>query len=146
MLNFKKSKIFIWTSSRIHVRKMCKEAKILAYIMYYWMLKSKENEIFFKEALLHRQSKQRRIAVSEGYNYRAPAYPRCIYIGDNSVKCSDRAIPLSKFCKKRILVQLFKDGTTLSYTCNKINAFTVIPKNSRFYWILLMYFRISTRK
>lgn len=137
MLNFKKSKIFIWTCSS-------KEAKILAYIMYYWMLKSKENEIFFKEALLHRQSKQRRIAVSEGYNYRAPAYPRCIYIGDNSVKCSDRAIPLSKFCKKRILVQLFKDGTTLSY--NKINAFTVIPKNSRFYWILLMYFRISTRK
>lgn len=55
-----------------------------------------------KEALLHRQSKQRRIAVSEGYNYRAPAYPRCIYVGDNSVKCSDRAIPLSKFCKKHI--------------------------------------------
>ncbi|XP_061166998.1 KAT8 regulatory NSL complex subunit 2-like isoform X2 [Saccostrea echinata] len=55
-----------------------------------------------KEALLHRQSKQRRIAVSEGYHYRPPAYPRCIFINENSVKCSERAIPLSKYCKKHI--------------------------------------------
>lgn len=39
MLNFKKAK---YLSGQ--VRKMCKEAKILAYIMYYWMLKCKENE------------------------------------------------------------------------------------------------------
>lgn len=58
MLNFKKEKKFIWISFRIYVRKMCKEVKILVYIMYYWMLKSKENEkkklIFFKEVFLYR--------------------------------------------------------------------------------------------
>ncbi|XP_048729657.2 KAT8 regulatory NSL complex subunit 2-like [Ostrea edulis] len=55
-----------------------------------------------KEALLHRQSKQRRIAISEGYYYRAPAYPRCIFSNENSVKCLERAVPLSKYCKKHI--------------------------------------------
>lgn len=63
-----------------------------------------------QEALLHRQSKQRRIAVSEGYYYRAPAYPRCIFSNENSVKCLERAVPLSKYCKKRILVQQFENG------------------------------------
>lgn len=56
-----------------------------------------------KEALLHRQSKQRRIAVSEGSNYRPPSYPRCINI-DGSAKCLERAMPLSKYCSKRILL------------------------------------------
>lgn len=55
-----------------------------------------------KEALLHRQSKQRRIAVSEGSNYRPPSYPRCINI-DGSAKCLERALPLSKYCSKHIL-------------------------------------------
>ncbi|XP_041371633.1 KAT8 regulatory NSL complex subunit 2-like isoform X2 [Gigantopelta aegis] len=56
-----------------------------------------------KEALLHRQSKERRIAVSEGPNYKPPSYPKCSYIGDDSNKCCERTIPLSKFCAKHIL-------------------------------------------
>ncbi|KAK3105638.1 hypothetical protein FSP39_002442 [Pinctada imbricata] len=57
-----------------------------------------------KEALLHRQSKQRRIAVSEGPNYRPPSFPKCIHIEDDTaVKCTDRAMPLTKYCFNHIL-------------------------------------------
>lgn len=55
-----------------------------------------------KEALLHRQSKQRRIAVSEGANYRPPSYPKCVNMEGNS-KCAERALPLSKYCMKHIM-------------------------------------------
>ncbi|KAL3837531.1 hypothetical protein ACJMK2_022881 [Sinanodonta woodiana] len=55
-----------------------------------------------KEALLHRQSKQRRIAASEGSNYRPTPYSKCIYTEDKA-RCCARAVPLSKYCKDHIL-------------------------------------------
>ncbi|KAK3584411.1 hypothetical protein CHS0354_023253 [Potamilus streckersoni] len=55
-----------------------------------------------KEALLHRQSKQRRIAASEGPNYKPTPYSKCIHTEDKA-KCSARAVPLSKYCKDHIL-------------------------------------------
>lgn len=55
-----------------------------------------------KEALLHRQSKERRIQASEGVNYRPPIYPKCMHIESNQ-KCSQRALPLSKYCSQHIL-------------------------------------------
>ena len=55
-----------------------------------------------QEALMYRQSKERRIATSEGSNYKAPAYPKCIHVVDGS-KCAERTVPLSKFCPERIL-------------------------------------------
>ena len=67
-----------------------------------------------KEALLHRQSKQRRIAVSEGANYRPPSYPKCINI-DGSIKCTERALPLSKYCSKRILIYISYCKTVNKY-------------------------------
>lgn len=55
-----------------------------------------------KEALLHRQSKERRIQASEGINYRPPIYPKCMHTESNQ-KCSQRALPLSKYCSQHIL-------------------------------------------
>ncbi|KAL5010262.1 hypothetical protein ScPMuIL_012567 [Solemya velum] len=54
------------------------------------------------EALLHRQSKQRRIAVSEGANYKPPSHPKCIDVNEGT-KCLQRTVPLSKYCAKHIL-------------------------------------------
>ena len=54
----------------------------------------------FQEALLHRQSKERRIAVSEGINYRPPSYPKCIH-SRSGIKCGARTVPLSKYCLER---------------------------------------------
>ncbi|ELU01608.1 hypothetical protein CAPTEDRAFT_163655 [Capitella teleta] len=55
---------------------------------------------FGKEALIHRQSKERRIAVSEGVNYKAPVFAKCIFQtdGPRGLKCGSRAVPLSKYC------------------------------------------------
>ena len=55
-----------------------------------------------QEALMYRQSKERRIATSEGSNYKAPAYPKCTHVGSGS-RCGERTVPLSKFCADRIL-------------------------------------------
>lgn len=60
-----------------------------------------------KEALLHRQSKQRRIAVSEGANYRPPSYPKCVNVREGN-KCSLRALPLSKYCSEHILTDQYQ--------------------------------------
>ncbi|OWF35336.1 KAT8 regulatory NSL complex subunit 2-like isoform X2 [Mizuhopecten yessoensis] len=60
-----------------------------------------------KEALLHRQSKQRRIAVSEGANYRPPSYPKCVHVEDGN-KCLHRALPLSKYCSQHILTDQYQ--------------------------------------
>ncbi|GAB1609345.1 KAT8 regulatory NSL complex subunit 2-like [Argonauta hians] len=57
---------------------------------------------FCKETLLYEQSKRRRIAVTEGTNYRPPGYPKCIH-SESNVKCNSRAMPLSKFCNQHIL-------------------------------------------
>lgn len=54
------------------------------------------------EALLHRQSKERRIAASEGANYKPPAHPKCTY-SHTGEKCPNRSLPLSKFCLQHIL-------------------------------------------
>ncbi|CAH1773528.1 unnamed protein product [Owenia fusiformis] len=53
-----------------------------------------------REALLHRQSKQRRMA--EGANYKHPSYSKCIHMTDG-IKCLQRVVPLSKFCQQHIL-------------------------------------------
>ena len=78
------------------------------YITSLWLLseiclKLFLTHVLFQEALLHRQSKERRIAVSEGPNYKPPSYPKCCHIKDDSTRCSGRTVPLSKFCAKRIL-------------------------------------------
>ncbi|XP_053408818.1 KAT8 regulatory NSL complex subunit 2-like [Mercenaria mercenaria] len=57
---------------------------------------------FGGEALLHRQSKERRIAVSEGSNYKPPALNKCNYI-QLGEKCQNPIIPLSKYCLTHIL-------------------------------------------
>ena len=61
------------------------------------------NMILFQEALLHRQSKERRIAVTEGPNYKPPSYPKCIF-SKKGIRCAARTVPLSKYCFKRILL------------------------------------------
>lgn len=53
---------------------------------------------FGKEALLHRQCKERRIAFSEGANYKAPAFPECIALKDDGTKCKAHTVPLAKHC------------------------------------------------
>lgn len=58
----------------------------------------------FQEALLHRQCKERRIAFSEGPNYKAPAFPECIALKDDGTKCKAHTVPLAKHCIDRILV------------------------------------------
>lgn len=55
------------------------------------------------EALLHRQSKERRVAVSEGNNYKPPNYPKCTHL-EGSTKCGARTVPLSKFCFQHVLM------------------------------------------
>lgn len=57
---------------------------------------------FCKETILYQQSKRRRIAMTEGPNYRPPGYPKCIH-SESNVKCNSRAMPLSKFCNEHIL-------------------------------------------
>jgi len=57
---------------------------------------------FGKEALLHRQSKERRISVTEGPNYRVPPYPKCI-LQVRGVRCAAKSLPLSKYCLQHIL-------------------------------------------
>lgn len=58
---------------------------------------------FGDEALLHRQSKERRIAVSEGNNYKPPAFSRCMH-AELGEKCQNRTLPLSKYCLNHILL------------------------------------------
>lgn len=58
--------------------------------------------LFYQETILYQQSKRRRIAMTEGPNYRPPGYPKCIH-SESNVKCNSRAMPLSKFCNERIL-------------------------------------------
>ncbi|KAK2186076.1 hypothetical protein NP493_204g09021 [Ridgeia piscesae] len=66
------------------------------------MAMKRHHRRFGKEALMYRQSKERRIATSEGSNYKAPAYPKCIHVVDGS-KCAERTVPLSKFCPEHIM-------------------------------------------
>ncbi|WAR05797.1 KANL2-like protein [Mya arenaria] len=54
------------------------------------------------EALLHRQSKERRIAASDGSNYKPPVHPKCVHTIAN-VKCQERTLPLSKYCLHHIM-------------------------------------------
>ncbi|KAH3730878.1 KAT8 regulatory NSL complex subunit 2-like [Dreissena polymorpha] len=54
------------------------------------------------EALLHRQSKERRIAASDGSNYKPPVHSKCS-VHTNGEKCSNPTLPLSKYCFSHIL-------------------------------------------
>jgi len=60
---------------------------------------------FGKEALLHRQSKERRIAVTEGPNYKPPSYPKCIHSDTEAglMRCTQRTVPLSKYCLQHVM-------------------------------------------
>lgn len=57
---------------------------------------------FGKEALMHRQSKERRIAATEGANYKPPTYQKCILV-KKGIRCNKRTVPLSKYCTNHIL-------------------------------------------
>ncbi|XP_050406151.1 KAT8 regulatory NSL complex subunit 2 isoform X2 [Patella vulgata] len=55
-----------------------------------------------KEAILHRKSNVRRVAVSEGVGFKTQIYPKCQGLEDG-MKCLERSVPLSKYCFKHIL-------------------------------------------
>lgn len=55
-----------------------------------------------KEALLQKQSTQRRMQATEGMNYLLPHFAKCVFV-DEGVRCNARVVPLSKFCQKHIL-------------------------------------------
>uniref|UniRef100_A0A0B6ZVD4 KAT8 regulatory NSL complex subunit 2 n=2 Tax=Arion vulgaris TaxID=1028688 RepID=A0A0B6ZVD4_9EUPU len=55
-----------------------------------------------KEALLQKQSTQRRMAATEGMNYPPPHFAKCVFV-DEGLRCNARVVPLSKFCQKHIL-------------------------------------------
>ncbi|XP_005107541.1 KAT8 regulatory NSL complex subunit 2 isoform X2 [Aplysia californica] len=57
---------------------------------------------FGKDALLQKQSTERRMKATEGLNYQPISFPKCVFV-DDGVRCCARVIPLSKFCQKHIL-------------------------------------------
>ncbi|XP_014677149.1 PREDICTED: KAT8 regulatory NSL complex subunit 2-like [Priapulus caudatus] len=67
-----------------------------------------------KEALLHQQSKQRRIVHSEGDSYQKPAVIRCSYVVDGAT-CNAQVLPLTSFCQRHI--------------CHDVNQLLYVPCN-----------------
>lgn len=59
----------------------------------------------FQEALLQKQSTQRRMQATEAMNYQPPHFAKCVFV-DEGLRCNARVVPLSKFCQKRILCVL----------------------------------------
>ncbi|BFZ22555.1 hypothetical protein BsWGS_25593 [Bradybaena similaris] len=55
-----------------------------------------------KEALLQKQSTQRRMQATEAMNYQPPHFAKCVFV-DEGLRCNARVVPLSKFCQKHIL-------------------------------------------
>ncbi|XP_064595348.1 KAT8 regulatory NSL complex subunit 2-like isoform X2 [Liolophura sinensis] len=55
-----------------------------------------------KEALLQRQSKERRVAVSEGQSYRPTPVPMCTHTSGGT-RCQAPALPLTKFCAHHVM-------------------------------------------
>ncbi|XP_074652035.1 KAT8 regulatory NSL complex subunit 2-like [Tubulanus polymorphus] len=85
-----------------------------------------------KEALLHQQMKERRMAQTEGINYQPPQYQLCIH-SVNDDQCDAKAIPLSKYCLKHILQDpqqvLYQPCTYGNGACGKsIAAVTDNPR------------------
>lgn len=82
---------------------------------------------FGKEALLHRQCKQRRIAFSEGASHKPPAFPECTCVQEDGVKCTKRRLPLSKLCINHITLDsrqvLFRKCNHDDSCCRSIIAY-----------------------
>ncbi|KAI1290151.1 KAT8 regulatory NSL complex subunit 2 [Halotydeus destructor] len=55
-----------------------------------------------KEALLKRQVKEKRKAITEGANYQPSQFPVCIYAKGEET-CHNRSLPCSHYCSKHIL-------------------------------------------
>lgn len=55
-----------------------------------------------KEALLKKEAKEKRRALTDGPNYVPPVFPTCIYvIGSDQQPCNARSLPMSNYCSKR---------------------------------------------
>jgi len=54
------------------------------------------------EALLHHQLQEKRLQVTQGVNYKAPAAPKCTFV-DFGIKCLNSALPLTKHCSRHVL-------------------------------------------
>ncbi|XP_059173586.1 KAT8 regulatory NSL complex subunit 2-like isoform X2 [Physella acuta] len=57
---------------------------------------------FGKEALLQKQSTERRMQSTDEANYTPPHFVKCVFV-DEGWRCGSRVVPLSKFCQKHIL-------------------------------------------
>jgi hypothetical protein len=55
-----------------------------------------------KDALLKRQAKEKRRAVTEGRHYQPPPFPVCIFAMEDDI-CKARSLPSSHYCFKHIL-------------------------------------------
>ncbi|CAL1533944.1 unnamed protein product [Lymnaea stagnalis] len=55
-----------------------------------------------KEALLQKQSTERRMQVTEGSNFHVPHFAKCVFV-DEGLRCNSRVVPLSKFCQRHVL-------------------------------------------
>lgn len=58
-----------------------------------------------KEALLKKQAKEKRKALTDGPNYVPPLHPTCIYVIGDKV-CDSRSLPTSNYCSKRMCIHL----------------------------------------
>ncbi|KAG1655143.1 KAT8 regulatory NSL complex subunit 2 [Nymphon striatum] len=81
-----------------------------------------------KEAVLQHQNKEKRLAATEGLNYKPPHSAKCIHVED-SVRCTTVPLPNTKYCLKRILCSdilhdthqvLFKPCKFADTGCNKV--------------------------
>ncbi|XP_053684851.1 KAT8 regulatory NSL complex subunit 2 [Sabethes cyaneus] len=54
------------------------------------------------EAILHRKYREKRAKATEGLQQKVPNYPKCAFT-EGGVKCGERTLPCSKFCRKHIL-------------------------------------------
>uniref|UniRef100_A0ABD2WNP2 KAT8 regulatory NSL complex subunit 2 n=1 Tax=Trichogramma kaykai TaxID=54128 RepID=A0ABD2WNP2_9HYME len=54
------------------------------------------------EAILHKKSLERKAKISDGPTQKGPSVQKCIFT-EGGVKCGDRTLPSSKYCRKHIL-------------------------------------------
>lgn len=54
------------------------------------------------EAILHRKYLEKRAKATEGLQQKVPTHPKCAFT-EGGVKCGERTLPCSKFCRKHIL-------------------------------------------
>lgn len=54
------------------------------------------------EAILHRKYLEKRAKATEGLHQKIPSYSKCAFT-EGGVKCGERTLPCSKFCRKHIL-------------------------------------------